>query len=84
MYSNNTQLSGRQIIDLVVTGSVGIREIERVDRIVPPFTEAQYQPAGKMRIEKKVHAAAGSIRLMRVSRAAYASAARMSSRSRSS
>ncbi len=37
----------------MVGGSVGVREIECVDYIVPRFTKEERKPAGKLRVEEK-------------------------------
>ena len=59
-------------------------KVKRVDGVIPCYPESRNQPSRKLRVDEKLHATAGSIRLIRVTRAAYAKAARMSSRSRSS
>lgn len=81
---DDQRLAKRKLADLMVGRLVGPRKVERVNRAVPQFTKSNRKPAGKLRVEEEVHAARGSILLTRVSRAAYASAARMSSCSRSS
>ncbi len=74
----------RKLADLKVGRLVCAREIKGVDCVVPKLPKASRKPTGELRVEEKIHAAKGSILLTRVSRAAYASAARMSSCSRSS
>ena len=69
--------------DRRVGGAVRVGEIEGVDGIVAGRGEPRRETAGELRVDDELHAASGSTRFTRVRRAAYSSAARMSSCSRS-
>lgn len=67
-----------------VGGAIAKREVERMQGIVPRFSQPYGETPWKLGVDQELHAASESIRLTWDSRAANASAARMSSRSRSS
>ena len=56
--------------DLAVRRSVAIREVERVNGVVPELTEAMRQAPRKLRVDEKPHAASGRMRCVRVTAAA--------------
>lgn len=81
----DTCLGQGTLIDQGIRRAISQGKIKSMNRVVP-FGVQQGRPfARQVCVNEKIHVAvAGSIRLMRLRRAAYASAARMSSRSRSS
>ena len=73
-----------QASDLGVGGRIAISKTDRVNDIVPEFGEEFSQPKRKLGVDDELHAAGiGVDDRVRVTSAAYSSAASTSSRSRS-
>ena len=81
---DDAAISIGKLDDLTVGGAIAGGEIERVHSVMTGRGKPPGEPAWQLRVDQKGHAAGGWIRLTWASRAAKASAARMSSRSRSS
>ena len=63
--------------------SIPKRQVQGVQGVVPMLPQPPDESPGQLRIDQKFHAVRGSARFTWARRAAYARAARMSSRSRS-
>lgn len=74
----------RNSLDFTVWGLVAVWEIQCVDGVMPLRLKQPGQSARKLSVNKEVHALSDANRLTLLSSVAYASAARRSSRSRSS
>ncbi len=83
--SNHDSLfSDREFTNLRIGGSIATRQVESVSCVMTSFLETPHDPARKLSINQKVHEAAKSMRFTWLSFVAKASAARISSRSKSS
>ena len=70
--------------DLIIGCTVGAREIKRMGRVMTGVSQPDRKALGELRVNQEPHAASMPARLICVMRAAKASAAKISSRSRSS
>lgn len=81
---DDTILAARQRGDVGIPRPILLGQVERMQNIVPACVQPARQSSRQLRIDDEPHAANGSMRLVCVTRAAKARAARMSSRVRSS
>lgn len=83
--NNNASLSESNGVEVRIFGSISSRQIQRMHRIVTIGCQSVRQPSRQLRVDQQLHRhAVACRRFTRLRRAAKASAARMSSRSRSS
>ena len=73
-----------EVVDDPIPGVIAARKVKSVNRFKSCLSELSSQPSWKLRVNEELHADTGSMRLIWLRRLAKSSAARMSSRSRSS
>lgn len=76
-------VAGAQIAQVIVRRAVAGGEIECVKSVMPTLLKQVHEPARELSVDQKSHETPASMLLTRLNRAAYAKAARISSRSRS-
>lgn len=82
--NDNVAVARRKLVDDGVRRAVAERQIKRVDRFVSCLSQPRNEPTRELSIDQKLHADIGSRRLIWLNRVANESAARISSRSKSS
>ena len=77
-------LADGKLDENLIGGAIGFGKVEGVSRFKSCLTQLGCEPSRELSINEKLHAEIGSMRFIWLSRLAKSSAARMSSRSRSS